>query len=180
MGGRLEHLGRSPARRSALLSAALALCLGGCLVSEAPLILAGEAAYPLADKVNAERLRPEGGKWEHDSNESAYRSGAAYVMVHEDRTESELLLKRIAQNTFVAQTKSDQGGYMYGLLTFEGSTIYEYDLDCEDFDAAERGRYGLVAKEGDDCVVTSIQGLATGYLAKLQAGRKPSGAYVLR
>jgi hypothetical protein len=32
----------------------------------------------------------------------------------------------------------------------------------------------------DDCSVTSAQGLAAGYLAQLQKGSKPSGAYVLR
>jgi hypothetical protein len=44
---------------------------------------------------------------------------------------------------------------------------------------AEQQQYGLVKKD-DDCSVTSAQGLAVGYLAQLQKGSKPSGAYVLR
>jgi hypothetical protein len=163
-----------------VLAAALALCLGGCLVSEAPLIATGEAAYPLADKVTAERVKPNGDKWEHDVDDSAYRSGPYYIMVNEDGRESELLLKRIAQNTFIAQVRTDRESYMYGLLVFEGGTIYEYDVECDEFDAAERARYGLVAKDGDDCAVTSIQGLGAAYLARVQAGGKPSGAYLLR
>ena len=64
--------------------------------------------------------------WEHDANESAYRAGAGYVVTHENGDEMELTLKRIAQNTFIAQTKGKEGDYLYGLLVFEGNTIYEY------------------------------------------------------
>ena len=41
-----------------VLLAALALGLGGCLVSEAPLIAPGEAAFPLPDLTSAERFKP--------------------------------------------------------------------------------------------------------------------------
>jgi hypothetical protein len=89
----------------------------------------------------------------------------------------ELTLKRIAQNTFIAQTKGKEGDYLYGLLVFEGNTIYEYAIDCDDFSLAEQQQYGLVKKD-DDCSVTSAAPPV--YLAQLQKGSKPSGAYVLR
>jgi hypothetical protein len=166
--------------RIALL-AALTLALGGCLVSEGSLIGPGEAAFPLPDRASAERFKVGENKgWEHDTNESAYRSGAGYIVTHEDGDEMELVLKRIAQNTFIAQTKSGDGGYMYGLLVFQGTTIYEYAIDCDDFSPAELQRYGLVKKDDSDCTVTSAQGLAAGYLAQLKKGRNPSGSYVLR
>ena len=178
MGGRS---GIHRAVRDAALAAALALGLSGCLVSEDPLVTAGEAAFPLPDRVNAERFKVgENGGWEHDANESAYRSGSGYVVRHEDGDEMELTLERIAQNTFIAQTKSSDGGYMYGLLVFQGNTIYEYAIDCDDFSASEQQRYGLVKKDESDCTVTSTRGLAAGYLAQLQKGRNPSGSYVLR
>jgi hypothetical protein len=165
--------------RLALL-AALALGLSGCLVSQFPIIAPGEAAFPLADRVSAERFKPgDNNNWEHDTNESAYRAGAGYVVTHENGEEMELTLKRIAQNTFIAQTKGKEGGYLYGLLVSEGNTIYEYAIDCDDFSPEEQQRYGLV-KQDDDCSVTSVQGLAAGYLAQLQKSGKPSGAYVLR
>jgi hypothetical protein len=80
------------------------------------------------------------------------------------------------QNTFIAQTKGKEGD---GLLVFEGNTMYEYAIDCDDFSLAEQQQYGLVKKD-DDCSVTSAQGPAACYLAQLQKGSKPSGAYVLR
>ena len=95
----------------------------------------------------------------------------------------ELTLKRIAQNTFIAQSKSKDkdGEYIYGLLVFEPDRIYEYGVDCPDFTAEEAQRYGIVHdKDSDDCTVTSAQGLADAYLAYLKKGRKPSGLYLLR
>jgi hypothetical protein len=182
VGGRLRNrwTGRSTRGGCLALLAALALGLSGCLVSQFPIIAPGEAAFPLADRVSAERFKPgENNSWEHDANESAYRAGAGYVVTHENGDEMELTLKRIAQNTFIAQTKEKEGDYLYGLLVFEGNTIYEYAIDCDDFSLAEQQQYGLVKKD-DDCSVTSAQGLAAGYLAQLQKGSKPSGAYVLR
>jgi len=42
-------------------------------------------------------------------------------------------------------------------------------------------RYGIVHdKDGDDCTVSSAQGLADAYLAYLKKGPKPSGLYALR
>jgi hypothetical protein len=42
-------------------------------------------------------------------------------------------------------------------------------------------RYCIVHdKDGDDCTVSSAQGLADAYLAYLKKGPKPSGLYVLR
>jgi hypothetical protein len=164
------------------LLALLALGLGGCLVSQEPLIAPGEAAFPLADLASAERLRPKGEtEWEHDANEGARRAGSSYIVTHEDGDEIELTLKRIAQNIFIAQSKSKEGGYIYGLLVFDTDRIYEYGVDCPDFNAEEAQRYGIVAsKDSDDCTVTSAQGLAAGYLAYLKKGHKPSGVYVLR
>jgi hypothetical protein len=161
--------------------AALTLGLSGCLVSERPLIAAGDAAFPLPDRVSAERFKPGDNGWEHDTNETAYRAGASYVVTHEDGEEMELTLERIAQNTFIAQTKASDGGYMYGLLVFDGGRIFEYNVDCSDFDAAESQRYGIVKKgDSDDCTVTSTRGLAAAYIAYLQQNKKPSGLYVLR
>lgn len=168
-------------RGGIVLLAALALGLGGCLVSEAPLIAPGEAAFPLPDRTSAERFKPKGDSdWEHDANESAYRAGSSYVVTHEDGDEMELTLKRIAPDTFIAQTKSKDSGYLYGLLVFKGNEIYEYAVDCTDFEPAELQRYGIVKNDSDDCTVTSAQGLADGYLAYLQKGKRPNGAYVLR
>jgi len=90
-------------------------------------------------------------------------------------------LKRIAQNTFIAQSKGKDGGYLYGLLVFEPDRIFEYAVDCPDFTAEEAQRYGIVHdKDGDDCTVSSAQGLADAYLAYLKKGPKPSGLYALR
>ena len=163
------------------LMAALALGLSGCLVSEGPLIAPGDAAFPLPDRVSAERFKPgESGGWEHDTNESAYRAGASYIVTHEDGAELELTLERIAPNTFIAQTKGDDGGYLYGLIVFQGNTIYEYAIDCDAFDTSEMQRYGLVKKDDSDCTVTSSEGLSASYLAQLQKGQKPSGSHMLR
>ena len=158
----------------------LALALSGCLVSEQPLIASNDAAYPLAAEVRAERFKPDGNGWAHDENQRAYRSGPAYILVSENGDEMEIMLKRIAEKTFIAQSKDDNGSYMYGLLVFDGNTIYEYAPDCSDFQEADLGRYGFVKKEGDDCTVTSAAGLASAYLAYLQSGAKPSGAYTLK
>jgi hypothetical protein len=166
-------------RALGLTFAVLALTLSGCLVSEAPLISSNDAAYPLATEVRAERFKPDGSGWTHDENQRAYRSGASYILVSENGDEMEIMLKRIAEKTFIAQSKDDHGSYMYGLLVFDGNTIYEYTPDCSDFQEADLGRYGFVKKEGDDCTVTSAAGLASAYLAYLQSGAKPSGAYTL-
>jgi hypothetical protein len=142
--------------RVALL-AALTLGLSGCLVSEGPLIAPGEAAFPLPDRVNAERFSPNSDKngWTHQAYDSAYRSGSTYVVKREGSDdETVLTFKRVAPNTFIAQANGSEGGYMYGLLVFQGNTLYEYDIDCEDFDDAEMPRYGLVKKDGGDCTVT--------------------------
>ena len=166
---------------SRALLTVLTLGLGGCLVSESPLIGPGEAAFPLPDRVTAERFTLTDDKWTHEAYDSAYRSGAGYVVKRENSDdETVLTFKRIAQNTFIAQTESGDGGYMYGLLVLKGDTLYEYDLDCEDFNAAEMQRYGLFKKDGDNCGVTSAQGLAGAYLDQLQRGRRPNTAYVLR
>jgi hypothetical protein len=69
---------------------------------------------------------------------------------------------------------------MSGLLVFVVNTIYVYTPDCGDFGEADLGRYGFVRKENDDCTVTSSAGLASAYLAYLQSGAKPSGAYTLK
>jgi hypothetical protein len=176
VGGRSDKL---DIRRIALL-AALTLGLSGCLVSEGPMVAPGEAAFPMQDRVSAERFTPSGDNgWSHQAYDSAYRSGSGYVVRRENSDEEMVLtLKRIAQNTFIAQTGGGDGGYMYGLLVFQGDTIYEYDVDCGNFSAAEMRRYGLVKKD-DDCTVTSAQGLAAGYLALLQNGLKPATAYVM-
>ena len=165
-----------------LLLLALTLGLGGCLVSEEPLISNGEAAFPLPDRASAQRFISDGNNgWKHEAYDSAYRSGAGYVVKRENDDEIEITLKRIAQNTFIAQTRGDEGGYMYGLLVFQGTTIYEYAPDCDDFDAAEQQRFGLVLKQtGDDCTVTSTDGLAAAYLAYLRKGKSPGTSYVLR
>lgn len=164
------------------LLALLALGLGGCLVSRQPLIAPGEAAFPLPDLASAERLKPKGEtEWEHDTNQAARRAGSSYIVTDEDGEEMELTLKRIGQTTFVAQSKSKEGDYVYGLLVFNSGKIYEYGVDCPDFAAEEAQRYGIVAKpDSDDCTVTSIEGLEAGYLAYLRKGGKPSGVYVLR
>lgn len=176
MGGRLGSLGISRA-----ICVALTLGLSGCLVSEDSLISPGEAAFPLPDRVTAERFTFTDNNWTHAAYDTAYRSGSGYIVKRENSDDEMVLtLKRIWQNTFIAQTAGQDGGYMYGLLVFEGSTIYEYAPDCEDFSAAELQRYGLVMKEGDDCTVTSAQGLAAAYLAQLQKGIRPGTAYVLR
>jgi len=167
--------------RIALL-AALTLGLSGCLASEAPLVAPGEAAFPLPDRVSAERFAPSSGGsgWSHQAYDSAYRSGSAYIVTREGSDDKmELTLKRIAQDTFIAQANGSEGGYIYGLLVFQGKTIYEYDIDCDDFDASEIQRYGFVKKDSD-CTVTSAQGLAAAYSAQLQKGRKPATSYVLR
>lgn len=161
----------------------LTLGLSGCLVSEDPLIAPEEAAFPLPDRVSAERFSPgsESNGWTHQAYDSAYRSGSTYIVKREgSEDETVLTFKRIAQNTFIVQTGSGDGGYMYGLLVLKGDTLYEYDIDCEDFNAAEMQRYGLFKKDGDDCGVTSAQGLAEAYLDRLQSGRRPDTAYVVR
>ncbi len=160
---------------------ALALGLSGCLVSEEPLVAPGEAAFPLPDRASAERFHPDGNNgWAHEANDTAYRAGAAYIVTRENGDEMEMTLKRIAQDTFIAQAKGSDGGYLYGFLVFKGSTIYEYAPDCEDFDAGEMQRYGIVKKsDGDDCTVSSAQGLAAAYLDYLRKGKGASTAYVL-
>lgn len=181
--GRSDNLdvrGATRARRIVVL-AALTLGLGGCLVSERPLVSPSEAAFPLPDRASAERftLNADNNGWNHQAYDSAYRSGSTYVIKRENSDgEMVLTFKRIAENTFIAQDGSD-GGYMYGLLVFQGKTIYEYDVDCDEFNDAEKQRYGFITKD-EDCTVTSAQGLAAAYLAKLQAGHRPSTAYVLR
>ena len=185
MGGRSSKLDiRSARRRSRLmLMAALTLGLSGCLVSEDPLISPSEAAFPLPDRMSAERFSPKGQtEWEHDAYESAYRSGSGYIVVHEDKTESsEITLKRIAQNTFLAQLLAEDGNYTYALLVIDGNTIYRYAPDCDDFTAADMQRFGIEKNpSGDDCTVTSAQGLAAAYLAYLRSGIRAGAAYVLR
>jgi hypothetical protein len=168
-------------RRALVLTLALlALTLSGCLVSESPLITSESAVYPLANQMNVERLRPNGDGWEHNEDNSAHRSGDAYILVSESGEEIEFMLYRIAEKVFIAQTKDDQGHYMYGFLVFDGRMIYEYTPDCSDFREADLSRYGFVKKDGDDCTVTSISGLGNAYLAYLKSGAKPSGAYALK
>jgi hypothetical protein len=168
-------------RRALVLTLALlALPLSGCLVSESPLITSESATYPLANQVSAESLRRNGDAWEHSENNSAHRSGAAYFLVAENGEEVEFMLRQIAERTFIAQTKDDQGKYMYGVLVFDGRMIYEYAPDCSDFREADLERYGFVKKDGDDCTVTSLTGLANAYLAYLKSGAKPSTAYALK
>ncbi len=174
---RRPHVSRGTC--SALL-AALAFALSGCLVSEGPLIGPGEAAFPLPDRASAERFTyGDDKRWAHQAYDSAYRSGSGYVVTREDGDEMEMTLKRIAQDTFIAQTKNPDGGYMYGLLVFQGNTIYEYAPDCEDFTAAEKQRFGLIQKD-DDCTVTSVRGLADAYITQLQKGIRSGTSYVLR
>ena len=178
MGGRSGSLGIWRA-----ICVTLALGLSGCLVSEGPLISPSEAAFPLADRVSAERFSPssDNNGWTHQAYDSAYRSGSTYVVKREgSEDETVLTFKRIAPNTFIAQTGGNEAGYMYGLVVLKGDTLYEYDLDCEDFNAAQMQRYGLFKKDTGDCGVTSVQGLAAAYLDQLQSGRRPETAYVLR
>jgi hypothetical protein len=190
VGGRSDSLNfrfRRAARRGPVtLLAALTLALSGCLVSEGPLVGPGDAAFPLPDRVSAERFHPDGNNgWTHEAYDNAYRSGSAYIVTHENGDQIEVTLKRIGQNTFIAQSRSGkgEGGYMYGLLVFEGNgTIYEYQVDCGDFDAGEQQRYGLIKKPDSDadCTVTSAQGLAAAYLAYQRKGKAPDIAYTLR
>ena len=182
MGGRSDNPGVCRATRSirTALLVVLALGLNGCLVSEDPLVGPGDAAFPLPDRASAERFTLTDNNWTHQAYDSAYRSGSGYIVKRENSDEEMVLtLKRIAQNTFIAQTGGGDGGYMYGLLVFQGNTIYEYAPDCEDFTAAEKQRFGLINKD-DDCTVTSVQGLADAYLAQLQKGIQPGTSYVLR
>ena len=182
MGGRSSDLDIRRALRRGRIAflGALTLGLSGCLVSEGPLIGPADAAFPLPDRVSAERFTfGDDKKWAHQANDSAYRSGSGYVVTREDGDEMEMTLKRIAQNTFIAQVKNSDGGYMYGLLVFQGNTIYEYAPDCEDFTAAEKQRFGLVQKD-DDCTVTSVQGLADAYAGQLGKGIQAGTSYVLR
>jgi hypothetical protein len=177
--GRLD-IRRAMRRGRVALLAVLALGLSGCLVSEGPLIAPGDAAFPLPDRASAERFTfGDDKKWAHQANDTAYRAGSGYVVTREDGDEMEMTLKHIAQNTFIAQVKNGDGGYMYGLLVFQGNTIYEYAPDCEDFTEVEKQRFGLVKKD-DDCTVTSVQGLADAYLAQLQKGIHAGTSYVLR
>src|SRR6516225_6246576 len=93
-------------RRIAFL-AALTLGLSGCLVSQTPIIAPGEAAFPMPDRVNAQHFKQGDNGWEYDFDQTAYRAGSSYIVTHSDG-DSEVTLKRIAQDTFIAQSK--EGG----------------------------------------------------------------------
>lgn len=163
------------------LPLALALGLSGCLVSQAPLIAPGEAAFPLPDGARAEHLIcGSEGACEVQGESTARRSSTGYVLKIEGQDdEGEFLLKPISQTAFIAQAKTEEG-YLYGLLVFDSRTINQYDVECQDFSGDELQRYGLSPKEGKDCTVASIDGLASAYLAFLKRSPKPSEAYILR
>jgi hypothetical protein len=180
----LKHriFGRAMRGRRIALPFALVLGLSGCLVSQAPLIAPGEAAFPLPDGARAEHLTCGSEEpCETQGESTTRRSGAGYVLRNEGQDEEvEFLLKAISRNAFIAQTKTEEGGYLYGLLVVDGRTVNKYDVECQDFSSDDQQRYGLSPKDGDDCTVTSIEGLTSAYLAFLKRSPKPSEAYILR
>ncbi len=182
MGGRSGNLDirRAMRRGRIALLAAVTLGLSGCLVSEEPLIAPGEAAFPLPNQASAERFKPGDNGWEHDEDDSARRDGSRYVLTTPSGA-MELTFRRIAENTYMVQSRTDPNAdYIYGLIVVDGGKVYEYGIDCTDFDATELLSYGIVKKDNDDCTVTSANGLAAGSLAVLRKGKKPNGLYVLR
>lgn len=148
--------------------------LGGCLVSEAPLIAAHESERPVAPGVYA--------ALEDDGSDSGQRFSVAHAgadtLVQESGGDEPFVLRfrDAGDGLHVLQAQIDDV-CLYGAIRVTAGRVDIWLAGGDALTAADRTQLGLSAAGGGDCEIPHWEALAAA--VRLVAARKPpSGAFV--
>lgn len=158
---------RAPANTKIILAGAFALALGGCLVSELPVLDASNGrAKPLAD-----------GNYvacpvAHDSDGSdcetltvIYQDDRSYHFLAEDEDPSVLRFRRVGRGGYAVQAKEDTDEYAYYYGAGDSDRMTLTWMMCQDLPDGVRSRLlenGDLETDSDEyeaCQVKTVRGL---------------------
>jgi len=168
-----------------LALAAGALLLGGCFISDDPLIPSNAYVYPLPAQANGDSYG-----WDKDTHQWKYRNAAAlrrsgdgYVLT-ENNEDTFFVMMPLAPNAWLVQTGGGNGQrYLYGYLERDDKgAYYSYGLDdlCTQL-WAQRDSTGLQFVD-DDCQPNSLDDLVALVRNHVMSAHEASaeGAYIIR
>ena len=166
-----------------LFAIAAGLALGGCLISEAPLLDAKNGRATPLDPGLYEACEFDGEGGEPECNEiDISRDGAAlYALSAEDEDETTFArFRRIARGAFLAQlneAEDDDDEYFYFIGETAGEDFVMAMIVCEDIPEAVRAKYSArgemeVDEDASTCVAKSL-GAATAAAKAYRAATKP-------
>jgi hypothetical protein len=159
------HILKRSARLVALLTLSLALC--GCLASRRPLFSDATAVAALGDGGRYVAYERAGAGYARDETMTMRRHGAGYDYVDEKGKATPVTFHPLAKNLFIAQARSDEGGYIYARLRMSGTTGYIEAADCDKQDAPALAALGVVTElsqpivtkdqPSHDCILDGVQ-----------------------
>lgn len=165
-----------------LFAIAAGLALGGCLISEAPLLDAKNGRARPLDPGLYEACEHDGEGGEPECKEiDISRDGAAlYALSAEDEDETTLArFRRIARGAFLAQLNEaeDDDEYFYFIGETAGEDFVMAMIVCEDIPEAVRAKYSArgemeVDEDASTCVVNTL-GAATAAAKAYRAATTP-------
>lgn len=144
----------------------VALALGGCLVSETPVLSSKNGkARPLQSGAHLVcGLTDEGAHEECEPFALIRTDDGAYVFVKEDEDPARMRFRRIGRNAYAAQSAEDDA-YMYYFASGDDERLALTMMNCPDLPAKLRDRLidrdHLEAEEDDYsvCTVNTLAGL---------------------
>lgn len=151
--------------------------LGGCFVSQEPLLTAAQADYPFP-------ARSQFASYAFDTNKrgadgTLTRQGDHYVFEDASGKKS-ILFKLVGDRLLVAQVQTDDR-YTYDLIASDGKTAAAFNFQCDperDMIPADRAPTGGTSFEVT-CTVTSLEQVVHLFGERMAQHAKPKTKYVL-
>jgi hypothetical protein len=169
------------------VAAILFMGLSACLFSQAPLITADIADYPIADGAKFTQTRLNVGD-AASVTMIVRREGDLYafeeVKAEGDPDTFRGRLKEIAPDVFLSMGMQKDSVWLYGAYVRKGETFLEYGPTCSEFEdlakAAKRSisEFGATKSEGEsDCQFTTLDDVSKAMLFMIEAGLQANSGY---
>lgn len=168
------------------------LLVGGCFVSDEPLIQSRDYVYPLPDRASGDAFKwnDEQSQWTYANHFSLARDGAEYVLQEpgdDDKLgEVHVVFAAIGSNRWLVQENPDKDSsqYYYGLVErdSQGHFFVYYLTDLCDLVPKQSGLNIRIddSTPSVDCYAGSIADVAAAIDRYLPNGTRPDRAYVMR
>lgn len=148
--------------------------MGGCLVSEAPLIAADESEHPVAPGAY---LALEGDESDSGKRFTVAHAGPDTIAGESGADEPFVLRFRHAGDGFHAMQGEIDGACFYGAVRVTDGRVEIWLAGGDALTAADRAQLGLSAGGGGDCDIPHWDALAAA-VRTVAARKPPSGAFV--